>query len=92
MNDKIAFANQVAAITQENDVVMAQIENNSREQVMRGNLPGAVQNAVVRALTSHQKLATVLLMADKQAMAAFIELIYELDKDHRELEAGDLGA
>ncbi len=92
LNDKIAFANQVAAITQENDVVMAQIENNSREQVMRGNLPGAVQNAVVRALTSHQKLAEVLLKADKQAMAAFIDLIYELDKDQHKLEAGDQGA
>jgi type I restriction enzyme R subunit len=88
----MAFANQVAAITQESDVVMAQIENNSRDQAMNGNLPGAVQNAVVRALTSHQKLATVLLKADKQAMTAFIDLIYELDRDRRMLDMGDEGA
>jgi type I restriction enzyme R subunit len=51
-----------------------------------------VQNAVVRALTSHQKLATVLLKADKQAMTAFIDLIYELDRDRRMLDMGDEGA
>ena len=92
VRDQMAFANQVAAITQESDVVMAQIENNSRDQAMKGNLPGAVQNAVVRALTSHQKLATVLLKADKQAMTAFIDLIYELDRDRRTLDMGDGGA
>ena len=92
VRDQVAFANQVAAITQESDVVMAQIENNSREQAMKGNLPGAVQNAVVRALTSHQKLATVLLNADKQVMAAFIDLIYEIDSGQRTLDIGDQGA
>ena len=92
VRDQIAFANQVAEITQESDVVMAQIENNSRDQAMKGNLVGAVQNAVVRALTSHQKLATILLKADKQAMTAFIDLIYELDRDRRTLAMGDEGA
>ena len=92
VRDQIAFANQVAEITQESDVVMAQIENNSRDQAMKGNLVGAVQNAVVRALTSHQKLATILLKADKQAMTAFIDLIYELDRDRRTLDMGDEGA
>ncbi|MCI2975630.1 MAG: hypothetical protein MP439_06085 [Ferrimicrobium sp.] len=92
VRDQLAFANQVASITQESDVVMAQIENNARDQAMKGNLPGAVQNAVVRALTSHQKLATVLLKADKQVMTAFIDLIYELDRDRRTLDMGDAGA
>ena len=89
VRDQVAFANQVASITRENDIVMAQIENNTREQAMKGNLPGAVQSAVVRALTSHQKLATILLKADKQAMTAFTDLIYELDKGRRALDPED---
>ena len=92
VRDQMAFANQVAAITRENDVVMAQIENNTRDQVMKGNLPGAVQSAVVRALGSHQKLATILLKADKQAMTAFTDLIYELDRDRRNLDLDDASA
>lgn len=89
VRDQVAFANQVASITRENDIVMAQIETNTREQAMKGNLPGAVQSAVVRALSSHQKLATILLKADKQAMTAFTDLIYELDKDRRALDPED---
>lgn len=92
VRDQMAFANQVAAITRENDVVMAQIENNTRDQVMKGNLPGAVQSAVVRALGSHQKLATILLKADKQAMTAFTDLIYELDRHRRNLDLDDASA
>lgn len=91
LSDQVAFANQVAAITQESDVVMAQIENNSREQAMKGNLPNAVQKAVVRALSSHQQLATILLKSDAQAMKTFIDLIYEIDKGLRTLELGDRG-
>ena len=62
----------------ENDVVMAQVESNTREQAMKGNLPGAVQQGVVRALTSHQKLATLVLKSDRQAMSALTDVIYEM--------------
>ena len=86
VRDQMAFANQVASITRENEIVMAQIENSSRDLVMKGNLPGAVENAVVRALSSHQKLATILLKADKQAMGSFIDLIYQLTVENRTLE------
>lgn len=92
IRDQATFINQLASITQENAVVMAQIENNPREQVMKGNLPGAVQAAVVRAMTSHQKLATLVLKADQQMMSAVTDLIYELDRDHRQIDLDDVDA
>ncbi|VDA76626.1 hypothetical protein BANRA_05713 [Klebsiella pneumoniae] len=53
IQDQVAFVNQIFSIAGESDVVMAQVSN-TREQAMKGNLPGAVQQAVVRALSSHQ--------------------------------------
>lgn len=91
LRDQVVLVNHVVSITRENDIVMAQVENNTREQVMKGNLPGAVEQAVVRALTSHQKLATLLLKADKQSMSAFTNIVYELVRDQRLLDMEDIG-
>ena len=52
---------------------------------MHGNLPEVVQQAVVRALTSHQSLARLLLRDDHQSLTHFTHLIYELIKDGRNL-------
>lgn len=90
--DQATFVNHVANIARESDVVMAQVENNSREQVLKGNLPSAVQNGVVRALGSHQKLATQVLKSDRQALAALTDLIYELLRDKRSIDLGDADA
>ncbi len=90
ISDQLAFTSHVTTITKENDIVMAQVENNSREQAMKGNLPGAIQNAVVRSLTSNKKLATLILKEDTQAMTAFIDLVYELIKKQQPLMFEDL--
>jgi type I restriction enzyme R subunit len=92
LRDQATFVNHIVAIARENDVVMAQVENNSREQALKGNLPGAVQQGVVRALTSHQKLATLVLKSDRQAMAALTDLAYELIKECRNIDLGNLDA
>jgi hypothetical protein len=39
LRDQAAFVNQIASIARENDVVMAQVESNTRDQAMKGNLP-----------------------------------------------------
>lgn len=91
LRDQATFVNHIAAITRENDVVMAQVENNTREQALKGNLPGAVQQGVVRALTSHQQLATLVLKSDRQAMAALTDVIYELIRDQQNIDLDDLG-
>ena len=86
LRDQVAFVNQIASIARENDVVMAQVESNTRDQAMKGHLPGAVQQGVVRALTSHQKLATLVLKSDRQAMAALTDVIYELIRNQRNID------
>ncbi len=92
LRDQATFVNHIVSIARENDVVMAQVENNTREQALKGNLPGAVQQGVVRALTSHQKLATLVLKSDRQAMSALTDVIYELIKERRDIDLDDLGA
>lgn len=86
LRDQVAFVNQIASIARENDVVMAQVESNTRDQAMKGTLPGAVQQGVVRALTSHQKLATLVLKSDRQAMSALTDVIYELICNQRNID------
>ena len=89
LKDQISFVNHIASITKENDVVMAQIENNTRENVFKGNLPGAVEGSVVRALSSHTTLAKQVLKTDKQAMTALANMIYELLLNNRIIEVDE---
>jgi len=86
LNDRIKFVNHITSIMKENDVVMAQIKNNTRENVFKGNFPGAFQGSVVRAMTSHTALATPILTTDKQGMMALGDLVYELLRDNRILD------
>jgi len=64
---------------------MAQIEKNTKDQAMKGNLPGAVQAAVVRAISSHNALATLLLSKDRQALPILEGIIYEVLKSGKAL-------
>ena len=92
LKDQATFVNHITSIARENDVVMAQVENSqSRELALKGNLPGAVQQGVVRALTSHQKLATLLLKSDKPAWAGLTDVIYDLLRARKDIDVGDLG-
>ena len=86
IQDQVAFVNQIFSIAGESDVVMAQVESNTREQAMKGNLPGAVQQAVVRALSSHQKLATQVLKSDRQGMAALVDVVYDLLREGQDID------
>lgn len=91
LKDQATFVNHITSIARENDVVMAQVENGqSRELALKGNLP-ELCNKVVRALTSHQKLATLLLKSDKQALAGLTDVIYDLLRDRKDIDVGDLG-
>jgi type I restriction enzyme R subunit len=69
---------------------MAQVENNTREQAMKGNLRSAVEKGVVRAMRSHQVLATQVLKADKQGMDALADLIYDLIRTKQSIDMDDL--
>ena len=65
---------------------MAQVTKNSKKQALKGNLPGAVEAAVARAMSSHAALATLLLKSDKQGLGLLNPVIYDLLK-----HGGDIG-
>lgn len=89
--DQVAMVNQVAAIAREDANTMAQVANNPRDVAMNGNIKGAVQAAVVRAMLSHQAQAEHLLKQDQQALAPFTALIYELLKAGTKIDLSELG-
>ncbi|APX12401.1 type I restriction endonuclease subunit R [Tateyamaria omphalii] len=80
IEDQVIFVNQIAAIAAENKVVMAQVEENSKEQALKGNLPGTVEAAVARAMSSHTSLAKLLLKSDKQGLGLLYPVIYDMLK------------
>jgi len=73
------FAVHIREKLRGNDTVMAQVENNAREQALKADLPDAATDAIVEAMGSHQKMATRLL-SDEGARDIFLGLIYELLK------------
>ena len=89
LSDQAHFVNQIASIAQENEVVMAQVGQSGKELAMKGNLPGAVQGAVVRSMTSNNVLAKLLLKGDKQAMGILTDIIYDLLKSGEKLDLDD---
>jgi len=91
LSDKISFVNQIASITRASDVVMAQVNENPKEQALRGNLPGAVQKAVVRAMTSNRDLAKLVLKEDSQAIDILTATVYDLLITGERLDMGDIG-
>jgi type I restriction enzyme R subunit len=80
IEDQAAFVNQIASITRENSLVAAQVAENPKDQALKGNLPGAVQQAVVRAMTSNTSLATLLLKEDRQGIGMLTSMIYDMIK------------
>lgn len=77
--DKVALAIQVAEGVRDDKVVMAQLENNSKEQAMKANLPQAVVQYIVQAMNSHQSMATKLL-SDETSRGIFIDVVYDIIK------------
>jgi type I restriction enzyme R subunit len=87
---QVAYLNGIAAPILTNEMVMAQVQNATREQALKGNLPGAVQQSVWQSRDSHQKLSEQV-MSDKQTMVALTNLIYELVRNNRIIDPRDLG-
>lgn len=80
------FTSQVVDIAQSDQRVNEQVEKNTKEQALQGDLPDVVRRATVDAMQSHNELARVLLK-DPQSMSDFFSLVYDLMKDseHRNL-------
>jgi type I restriction enzyme R subunit len=91
LTDKAAFVNHIADIAREDANTMAQVENNPREVAMSGNIKGAVQSAVMRAMTSHADLAEHVMTHDQQAMGPLVALVYEMIKSGTNIDTSMTG-
>lgn len=78
-DDKVMFAVHISEKLRSNDTVMAQVQNNTREQALKADLPEAATDAIVEAMASHGKMATRLL-SDEGARDIFLGLLYEILK------------
>lgn len=77
--DKVALAVHVSEKLRHDKVVMAQVENNTKEQAMKANLPVAVVQIIVSAMQSHQSMAQKLL-SDESTRGLFLDVVYDLLK------------
>ena len=77
--DKVALAVHVSEKLRSDKTVMAQVENNTKDQAMKANLPQAAIQIIVGAMQSHQSLATKLL-SDETTRGLFLDVVYELLK------------
>lgn len=78
-DDQASFTTQIAKTAFNNDVVTDQIEKNPKNQVLQGDLPKEVAQAVIQAMAANDAMARVLLN-DKQCMSDFVGVIYDLVK------------
>jgi type I restriction enzyme R subunit len=76
--EQVVYINHLTTILRKNDTVMAQIKNNPKEIAMQGNLPRAARSAIMQALSSHQKLSSLLLRDSDQALDSVIYILYQL--------------
>lgn len=60
-NDRLNFLNSIKDKVEENEQVVDQIRNNSREQVMLGDYPEAVRDAIMESLDNQKGMAGELL-------------------------------
>jgi len=82
--DKVMFAVHISEKLRDNENVMAQVQNNPRDQALRADLPDAATDAIIDAMTSHRDLAEKLL-SDKDAKHTFMGLLYDLLKEEKGL-------
>lgn len=79
ISDKVALAIHISEKLRDNAIVMAQVQNNSREQAMKANLPQAAIQAIVGARQTHGAMTTKLL-SDEATRDIFLAVVYELLK------------
>lgn len=77
--DKVAFAVHVSERLRADNVVMAQVQNNTREQAMKADLPARAIQAIAGAMSSHTAMATKLL-SDEATRDVFLTVVYDLLK------------
>jgi len=75
--DMLNYANTIKDKVLENDKVVEQVSNNTKEQAMMGGFAEAINDAVIDSLEVHQDLATQIL-GKERIRDGFANIVYEL--------------
>lgn len=75
-DDQLNYAQTISDKVRENERVMTQIANNTREQAMLGDFQKAVENAILDSNEAHQKQMMQLLTAPDKGNG-FANIIYD---------------
>ncbi|MBZ9539787.1 type I restriction endonuclease subunit R [Modicisalibacter tunisiensis] len=89
-DDKLHFANGIADRIERDEAVMAQIRHHDEDQVMHGLFPKRVTDAVLDAMSDHEKLSMPLL-EDEKTGREFALLILKLlaGRERSQQQGGD---
>ena len=74
--DLVTYFETVKSKVRENEAVMAQIRNNTRDQIMLGDYPKAADDAVIASDEAHSEIRTQYL-SDPATRQGFIRLLLE---------------
>jgi len=76
-DDMLNYARTVKDKMMENDLVVSQVKNNTKEQAMMGGFAERLNDAVIDSLDAHQGLATQVLGEDR-IRKGFADIVYGL--------------
>ncbi len=76
-NDMLNYANTIAGKVSENEVVMAQLRNNTKEQAMLGKFPESINEAVIDSMGIHEGMAMKVL-SNEVVAKGFAELMFDM--------------
>lgn len=72
--DMINYANTIAGKVAENEIVMDQLRNNTKEQAMLGAFPELINDAVIQSMGVHENMAMKVL-SNEAVAKGFAELM-----------------
>ncbi|PNH81113.1 restriction endonuclease subunit R [Vibrio diazotrophicus] len=75
--DMLNYANTIAGKVSENEVVMDQLRNNTKEQAMLGQFPESINDAVIESMGIHEKMAMKVL-SNEAVAKGFAGLMFDV--------------
>ena len=75
--DMLNYANTIAGKVSENDTVMDQLRNNTKEQAMLGAFPESINDAVIQSMGVHENMAMKVL-SNEAVAKGFAELMFDV--------------
>ncbi|OUR60253.1 restriction endonuclease subunit R [Colwellia sp. 39_35_sub15_T18] len=91
--DMINYANTIAGKVAENEIVMDQLRNNTKEQAMLGAFPESINDAIIQSMGVHENMAMKVL-SNEAVAKGFAELMFDvlikgLSKDEQQRTIAD---